>query len=147
LHLFNAEGEEVLFRGATEPKHPLSQGWLRASHRALDPARTLPYRPAHPHDKVEPLEPGKVYEVDVEIWSTCIVVPAGHSIGLSVLGRDYDHGGQGIPTAYGVEMRGSGVNVHDDPVARPVHVYGQPVSLYSGGQQKSHLLLPVIPRA
>jgi predicted acyl esterase len=147
MHLFNAEGEEVLFRGATEPKHPLSQGWLRASHRALDPARSLPYRPAHPHDKFEPLEPGKVYEVDVEIWSTCIVVPAGYSIGLSVLGRDYDHGGRGLPTAYGVEMRGSGVNVHDDAVARPADVYGQPVTVYSGGQQNSHLLLPIIPPA
>ncbi|WP_208024540.1 CocE/NonD family hydrolase [Amycolatopsis pithecellobii] len=147
MHLYDFDGIEVLFEGASEPRHPLSQGWLRASHRELDLARTLAHRPAHSHDKVAPLVPGQVYEVDVEIWPTCIVVPAGYRIGLSVLGRDYDHGGQGLPTAYGVEMRGSGVNVHDDPVARSAAVYGQPVTLHSGGQHASYLLLPIVPPA
>lgn len=145
LNLYDPDGVEVLFEGATEPKHPLSQGWLRASHRELDPARSLPYRPAHPHDKAVPLVPGETYEVDVEIWPTCIVVPAGYRIGLSVLGHDFDHGREGLPTAYGVEMRGSGVNVHDDPVARTTDVYGKPVTVHSGGEHPSYLLLPVIP--
>jgi uncharacterized protein len=147
LNLYDPDGLEVLFEGATEPKHPLSQGWLRASHREIDPARTLPYRPAHPHAKAVPLVPGETYELDVEIWPTCVVVPVGYRIGLSVLGHDYDHGREGLPTAYGVEMRGSGVNVHDDPVARSADVYGQPVTLHSGGDHESYLLLPVIPPA
>jgi predicted acyl esterase len=147
LHLYDADGTEVLFEGATEPKHPLSQGWLRASHRALDPERTLPHRPAHPHDAAVPLVPGETYELDIEVWPTCIVVPPGHSIGLSVQGGDFDHGGKGLPTPYGVAMRGSGVNVHDDPVARSAEVYGQPVTLHSGGDRASYLLLPVIPPA
>ncbi len=147
LGLYDPDGVEVLFEGATEPKHPLSQGWLRASHRELDPVRSLPYRPAHPHDQAVPLVPGETYEVDVEIWPTCIVVPPGYRIGLTVLGRDYDHGREGLPTPYGVEMRGSGVNVHDDPVARAADVYGQPVTLYSGGNHQPYLLLPVIPPA
>jgi len=147
LNLYDPDGVEVLFEGATEPKHPLSQGWLRASHRELDPARTLAYRPVHPHHRAVPLVPGETYELDVEIWPTCVVVPAGYRIGLSVLGHDYDHEREGLPTAYGVEMRGSGVNVHDDPVARSADVYGQPVSLHSGGNYESYLLLPVIPPA
>jgi predicted acyl esterase len=147
LRLFDPDGAEVLFAGASEPKQPLSQGWLRASHRDLDRARSLAYRPAHPHDKVAPLVPGEASEVDVEIWATCIVVPAKYRIGLSVLGRDYDHGGPGLPTPYGLEMRGSGANVHDDPLARPASIYGQAVTLYSGGQHESYLLLPVIPPA
>ncbi|REK68840.1 CocE/NonD family hydrolase [Aeromicrobium endophyticum] len=147
LHLIDPDGAEVLFEGATEPRHPLSQGWLRASHRALDSARSLPYQPVHPHDAAVPLVPGETYELDVEIWPTCIVVPPGCRIALSVLGRDFDHGREGLPTAYGVEMRGSGVNVHDDPVARSADVYNRPVTLRSGGAHPSYLLLPVVPPA
>ena len=36
LRLFAPDGSEVLFRGQPDPKSPLSQGWLRASHRKLD---------------------------------------------------------------------------------------------------------------
>src|SRR2546425_3715497 len=35
----------------------------------------------------QPLAPGKVYELDVEVWPTSIVVPAGYRIGLTVRGR------------------------------------------------------------
>ncbi|WZH50481.1 MAG: CocE/NonD family hydrolase [Nocardioides alkalitolerans] len=147
LHLLDPDGTEVLFEGATEPRHPLSQGWLRASHRELDEERSRPYRPVHPHDRAVPLVPGEVHAVDVEIWPTCIVVPPGYRLALSVQGHDYDHGGPGLPTPYGVEMRGSGVNVHDDPVARSADVYGRPVSLHTGGEHDSFLLVPVIPPA
>ena len=47
------------------------------------PRRSLPYRPYHTHDEVEPLTPGVPVELDVEIWPTCIVVPPGYRIGLS----------------------------------------------------------------
>ncbi len=46
---------------------PVGQGWLRASHRKLDAKRSLPYRPYHTHDEKQPLTPGKVYELNVEI--------------------------------------------------------------------------------
>ncbi|MFH1008519.1 MAG: CocE/NonD family hydrolase, partial [Candidatus Latescibacterota bacterium] len=36
---------EITFQGALDPHTPVAQGWLRASHRKLDPALTLPYRP------------------------------------------------------------------------------------------------------
>ena len=57
LRAFAPDGEEVVFQGAIDPHTPLAQGWLRASHRKLDPARSLPYRPFHPHDELLPLEP------------------------------------------------------------------------------------------
>ncbi len=34
-----------------------------------------PYRPYHTHDEKQPLTPGEVVELDVEIWPTSIVVP------------------------------------------------------------------------
>jgi len=77
LRVFAPDGKEVLFQGALDPRTPVGQGWLRASHRKLDRERSLPYRPYHTHDEKQPLAPGQVYELDVEIWPTCIVVPAG----------------------------------------------------------------------
>ena len=145
LHLFDPDGDEVLFHGATEPKQPISQGWLRASHRRLDPGRSAPWRPYHPHTDREPLVPGEVTELDVEIWPTCIVAPAGYRLGLSVLGRDYDHGQAATMSHLGYELRGCGLNVHDDPVTRPAEIYDGRVTLYGGGDRPSQLLVPVIP--
>src|ERR1044071_7754155 len=91
LRVFEPGGKEVLFQGALDPKTPVAQGWLRASHRKLDVGRSLPYRPWHTHDELQKLTPGKQVELGIEIWPTCIVVPAGYRIALSIRGRDYEH--------------------------------------------------------
>src|SRR5262249_6541021 len=44
LRVFAPDLREVTFQGALDPHTPIGQGWLRASHRKLDPALTLPYR-------------------------------------------------------------------------------------------------------
>jgi predicted acyl esterase len=51
----------------------ISMGYLRASHRALDPARSREGVPYHTHLAPTPIEPGTPYAYDVEIWpaSTC----------------------------------------------------------------------------
>ena len=64
------ERGEIVYRGANDPHMPISQGWLRAWHRALDPEQSRPFLPVHPHDRTDPLTPGVVYEVDVEILPT-----------------------------------------------------------------------------
>ena len=88
--------KEVVFQGALDPHTPIGQGWLRASHRKLDKKLTLPFRPYHTHDEKQPLKPGQVYELDIEIVPTSIVVPKGYRVGLSVRGRDYVYpGGSG----------------------------------------------------
>ena len=73
FQVFDADGEEVTFQGAIDPHTPIAQGWLRASHRKLDPALSERWRPYHTHDEKQPLEPGAVYELDVEIWPTFTV--------------------------------------------------------------------------
>jgi predicted acyl esterase len=50
VRVFDPAGDEVLFQGAIDPKTPLAQGWLRTSHRALDPGRSTPHQPFHLHD-------------------------------------------------------------------------------------------------
>jgi predicted acyl esterase len=66
LRVFAPDGDEVVFQGAQDPHTPIGQGWLRASHRKLDPKRSLPYRPYHTHDEAQPLTPGMPVELDIE---------------------------------------------------------------------------------
>lgn len=37
VRMFDPNMKEVTFQGALDPNTPVAQGWLRASHRALDP--------------------------------------------------------------------------------------------------------------
>ena len=82
LRVFAPDMKEVVFQGALDPHTPIGQGWLRASHRKLDKKLTLPFRPYHTHDEKQPLNPGQVYELDIEIVPTCIVVPKGYRVGI-----------------------------------------------------------------
>jgi predicted acyl esterase len=138
--------KEVVFIGALDPHTPVGQGWLRASHRKLDPKLSLPYRPYHPHDEVQPLTPGKVYEFDIEIVPTCIVIPAGHRLAVTVRGKDYEYPG---PAAHLSNMKypmtGCGPFTHTDPKDRPPKVFDGNITLYTGGSRASRLLVPVIP--
>ena len=96
FRVFAPDGNEVVFQGALDPHTPIAQGWLRASHRKLDPALSTDV-PALSSPRCRGAStPGKMYELDVEIWPTCIVVPAGYRIALTVRGKDYEHPGKGI---------------------------------------------------
>ena len=134
LRLLDPEGAEVRFVGAHEPV-PVARGWLRASHRKLDPARSTPARPWHSHDEVQKLTPGEIYELDVEIWPTSVVVPAGYRLVLTVAGRDFQY--EGLP----------GRLLHDNPQDRDPIEFGGTTTLHTGGAHASHLLLPAIPSA
>jgi predicted acyl esterase len=144
LRVFDPSGKEVLFYGALDPKTPIGQGWLRASHRKVDPKKSLPYRPWHTHDEKQPLKPGEVYELDVEIWPTCIVVPAGYRIALSIRGRDYEHD-DAAATLSNMKnpMKGCGPFTHDDETDRPPAIFGGDVTLHFDRQP--YVLLPIIP--
>jgi predicted acyl esterase len=146
LRVFAPDGSEVVFQGALDPHAPIGQGWLRASHRKLEPKLSTEYRPYHTHDVVEPLTPGKIYEVDVEIWPTCIVVPAGYHIALTVQGKDYEYPGEGVRLASYV-MKGCGPFLHNDPQDRPPAIFGGKVTLYAGGDNDAYVLLPIISKA
>lgn len=145
LVVFDPAGREVTFQGSNDPRTPIGLGWLRASHRKLDREQTLPYRPYHSHDEEWPLTPGEPVELDVEIWPTCLVIPAGYRIGLMVRGRDYENDGTDLPNAR-YPLRGTGPFVHTDPVDRPAHIFGGTNILHFAADQESYLLLPIIPQ-
>ncbi|MBI2799468.1 MAG: CocE/NonD family hydrolase [Gammaproteobacteria bacterium] len=144
VQAFAPDNREVCFQGTVDPKTPLAQGWLRASHRKLDPARSLPWRPYHTHDDKQPLTPGVIYEVQIEIWPQCIVLPRGFQLALNIAGQDFDRPGPAVE-AY-VPSRGSGPFLHDDPRDRPPAVFGGTTTLYSGPKHRAYLLLPIIPK-
>jgi uncharacterized protein len=147
VRMFDLNGEEVVFKGTVDPHTPIAQGWLRASHRALDPGRSEPWRPYHPHDTVEPLTPGEVYGLEIEIWPTGIVIPEGYRMQLQVRGRDYEY-----PPALEGETRigwfpltGCGPFLHTDERDRPPETFARDVTVHTGGEHESYLLVPVLP--
>ena len=146
ITVYDPDGKEVVFKGALDPHTPVAQGWLRASQRKLDPKLTLPYRPYHAHDEDQPLTPGEVYELDVEIWPTCVVVPKGYTVKLLLRGKDYVYDGE-IATLSNMKnpMRGCGPFEHDDETDRPPAIFGGKVTLHVGPQRPSAVLLPIIP--
>ncbi|MFQ5830420.1 MAG: CocE/NonD family hydrolase C-terminal non-catalytic domain-containing protein, partial [Candidatus Methylomirabilia bacterium] len=141
------DGEEVVFQGALDPHTPIAQGWLRASHRKLDPELSTEYCPYHTHDELQPLTPGEVVELDVEIWPTSIVVPAGYRIALTVRGKDYQYAGAsggGLATMKN-EFKGCGPFLHDDPRDRPPEIFGGKNALHVGPDLAAYVLVPIIP--
>jgi predicted acyl esterase len=148
LRVFTPEMKEVVFSGTVDPHTPIAQGWLRASHRKLDPQLSTPYRPYHTHDEKQSLQPGQVYELDIEIWPTCIVVPAGYRIALTVRGKDYVYPGEsgGKLSNMKMEFTGCGPFLHNDPGDRPTSIFGGKVTLHCGVDRAPYVMLPVISR-
>jgi predicted acyl esterase len=125
LRNFDADGNEIMETGQQGSPVPVAKGWLRVSHRELDPALSTPWRPYHAHKRRLYLKPGEIVKVDVEIWPTSMVFKKGHRIRLDIQPRD-GVGSQGY-MHYHADYN-SGAN-----------------TIHSGGEYESYLLLPVIP--
>jgi predicted acyl esterase len=147
FHLIDPDGKEITFQGSNDPHTPIGLGWLRASHRKLDDELSLPHRPYHTHDEIWPLTPGKAEELDIEIWPTCIVVPKGYQIALTIKGNDYRYDGPTIKIpGIGYEMFGVGPFVHTHPKDRPTEIFNAKVRLVADVTHQPYLLLPIVPK-
>ncbi len=104
----------------------LSKGWLRASHRKIDPARSTIAKPYHPHLVAEPLTPGVIYEFPIEIWPVCNVFRPGHRLRVEIANSDSIIATSGRPH---VTIRAKATN-----------------EVHEGGRMPSRLVVPVIPR-
>ena len=149
LRIFTADLREITFAGAIDPHTPVAQGWLRASHRETDAALSREWRPYHTHRTEQKLQPGVPVQLDIELWPTSIVVPAGCRIALSVRGRDYLYAEKtGLKLSnFKNELRGCGPFLHDDPRDRPAREFAGRTTLHIGPDHPAWLLLPVIPAA
>jgi hypothetical protein len=100
-------------------------GWLRVSHRQLDPERSTPSEPYLTHRVEELLSPGQVVPVDISIWPVSMRWHAGQQLRLIIAGYNLTP----MPVA-GIKppaLRNKGEHV-----------------LHMGGKFDSHLLVPVI---
>lgn len=125
------DGEEVYGIGPRGGPVPMALGWLRASHRELDPDRSLPYRPFHKHEQQLPLVRADATLVEVEVWPTSIVLMPGHRLQLDISAND-DH---------------MVALVHNSAVDRPTARFAGVNTIHTGGEHDSYLLVPVIPVA
>jgi hypothetical protein len=66
------------------PTIRVTQGWLRASHRAEGPELTAEMRPFLRHDREEPIEPGRPYERRIELLPMSVLVRAGERLRLEI---------------------------------------------------------------
>ena len=84
----------------------------------------------------------------MELWPTCVVVPAGHRIAPDREGRDYEQAGGRVRLgSFKNEMRGCGPFLRDDPRDRPAALRESEQMLHFGPDAPTALLLPEIPKA
>ena len=121
---FDREGREVHFYGKDGIRDGVvALGWLRVSQRHLDAERSRPWRPFLSHDRSEPVRPGEVVPVEIEILPSSTLFEAGESLRLVVGGREI------------LEQLRFG---HDATVSR-----GR-FALHAGGATPSHFLIPFV---
>jgi len=114
---------------AVNENGPVALGWLRVSHRALDPVHSRPEQPVHSHLVEQRLSAGERVPVDVEIWPSATQFREGETLRLVIQGRDIPEAGvPNGPTARHEETRNQGRHV-----------------LHTGGAYEAFLLIPVIP--
>lgn len=107
LRHISPEGREVFYTGTAGDPVPLVKGWLRVSMRKTSPEHHknrphLPWREYLSTD-VQPVIPGEVYSVDIEVWPTNVVVEKGGKLIFEVSSGD---------------TQGCGIFQHNDPVDR-----------------------------
>lgn len=85
LWAVDKQGHIVPYGSKGEPE-PLAKGFVRASHRKLDPTKSRPERPWHTHeqDDYAPLLQDEVVVVDVEIFPAAGRLQQGWSLRLDV---------------------------------------------------------------
>lgn len=109
IHYISPSGKEVHYTGTAGDPVPLTmvKGWLRVSLRKVNTQHLrhreyLPYCDYFESDLM-PVIPGEVYPVDIEIWSTNVVVEKGGKLIFEVSSGD---------------SQGSGIFQHTDSTDR-----------------------------
>ncbi len=128
FHVVDRSGAIRVGVGPQGAPIPLAMGWLRASHRELDPDRSLPARPVHRHASASPLVPDEPAALDVEIWPSCITLAAGDRLVMRLRASDDE----------------LGVISHNDPLDRGA-LRSFTTTIHTGGRFDSALLVPAIP--
>ena len=109
---------------------PMTTGWLKASHKKLDAAKSTPWAPHHPHTRSVPIVPGKMVEYAIKIYPFSNVFKKGHSIELEIRSIESEFEvGPGMPPESG-HLNSGRATTH---------------KIFRDKIHPSHLVLPVIP--
>lgn len=100
-------------------------GRLRASLRRVDPEKSGELTPYHPFDRVEPIDPFEIVELEIGIWPTSLRFHPGEQLEVEVSGFE-------IQTAHLGDTKLETIN-------RGEH------TVHTGGSYPSCILLPIIP--
>lgn len=96
---------------------PLMKGWLKVSHRTLDPDRTTEYAPKHSHRVADyaPLESGELVPVEIELIPNTGFIRKGQRIRVDI--QPYDGVAHGMHHGYDSGYHAGARNtVHTGPV-------------------------------
>lgn len=129
VKLSDQRPQDAAARAAGEqPKFAnVSKGWLKASHRALDPQYAKPHQPYYSHEEPQALTPGEVTRFEIAVMATSYVFKAGHRIRLEIVNGDS--------------------NVTDAVFAHPYHPSKRGTdTIRHEARYPSRLLLPVVPK-
>jgi uncharacterized protein len=107
---------------------PLTKGWLKASHRALDPERTTEYSPKHTHRRGDyaPLESGLPVRVEIELNPNTGFIRKGQRLRVDI--QPYDGVASGM-------FHGYDESYHD----------GATNSVLTGPEYPGYVQLPIVP--
>jgi len=130
--LFIAQLYDVDEQGNEEE---LTRGWLRGSQRKVDESQSTPWHAHHPHDEREPLEPGEVYEFNLNIRPTGTLFEPGHRIGLRIASADSGGWGSFEETDQSWKVSTATGHLKRQSVSR--------VTIHHNADHPSHLILPV----
>jgi putative CocE/NonD family hydrolase len=112
----------------------ITEGYLRASHRALDKGRSTVGNPYHDNEHPTPLEPGAVYPFDIAIYPTAYRLAAGHRLQLRLTTFD-------MPTHLPATVQ---VDRNDPSANSVVPLSPATNTVQEGGKRPSSLLLPIL---
>ncbi|KAL2811535.1 Alpha/Beta hydrolase protein [Aspergillus granulosus] len=129
-----ADGSEIFYTGSIGNPVPVSKGWQRVSLRRIN--RDHPWhREYRPHrdyfsTDVQPVIPGEIYAVDVEIWPTNLVLSPGERLSFEISGGD---------------TQGVGIFSHESP-ERSQERFGGMNHIHFGPNHVNYVILPIIPQ-
>jgi predicted acyl esterase len=133
IRIIDENDREVDYAGPTTmglpvKNYPLAKGWLKASHRKVDTARSREYTVKHTHLRADyaPLKANEVVPVEIEIIPNTALVRTGHRIRVDI--QPYDGFGHGTRHAYDPSY-------HD----------GARNTIYTGPNHPSFIQLPIVP--
>jgi len=127
------EGNIVPY-GSASQLEPVAKGFLRASHRKLDPTKTLPERPWHTHTEEDnaPLRAGEVVNLEIEIFPAAARIRKGWKLRLDVTPSEVQPEITGYKPPEMREWYGEG----QDEGTNTIHV---------GGSWTNYISCPVVP--